>query len=285
MARLAERGHLVAERLEHLLVADLVLHVEQPDGHVAVPLAAVDASEPTLAHQVAQFQFVERDVPFAQRQLQSQSNRSINRDILHRTRWKAYAVLARPVAVAAGRLRVGHLAVLRIDAVSALRVGAGRIGAGRRRQAAGRHGLVRVVRLLAAGQRRLATCPPQHIVSDGLVLSFHSGWRPRFTGRGAEDGGAALGRRRRRRRVRHGRQRLDAVGPVGRIDVRKAKLRVERRRWWRLRRRRRQVRRRHHQRRTGRRRTAAARRRRRRVKVRRAQAQSVAQARRRAAHF
>ena len=49
--RLPEGGHVQPERLECRLVVH-VLHVQELDGHVAVPVAGVDSAEPTNANLV-----------------------------------------------------------------------------------------------------------------------------------------------------------------------------------------------------------------------------------------
>ena len=68
MACLAECCYLVFKRLEHLLIADLI-HVQESNGNVAVPIAPVDSAETSLANQIAQLQLVKRNVPLAQWQL------------------------------------------------------------------------------------------------------------------------------------------------------------------------------------------------------------------------
>lgn len=57
--------NLVFEGFENFFIANLV-HKEQPDGHIAMPVATVHRTETTLADHVTKFQFLKRNVPLAQ---------------------------------------------------------------------------------------------------------------------------------------------------------------------------------------------------------------------------
>lgn len=66
--------YLVLEGLQDFLVSHLT-HVQESNGDVAVPVAAVHRAETALADGLAELQVVEGYVPLAQRQL-SKTNRN-----------------------------------------------------------------------------------------------------------------------------------------------------------------------------------------------------------------
>lgn len=81
VARLPESRHLHLELLQGLLVVQIV-HVQEFDGDVPVPVAAAHGTEASATDHVAYDQLVERNVPLPHRQLK-QMKLSLTTDCLN----------------------------------------------------------------------------------------------------------------------------------------------------------------------------------------------------------